>query len=92
MPLTMRQHEADMHQPAFCELLPVRDYLDNVIVRSNGSLVAGYQLAFLIATGMATLAGVTLNGAGLHTITANYLGVSGTFSASSQRSSSPWSS
>jgi len=40
----MRQHEADMHQPAFCELLPVRDYLDNVIVRSNGSLVAGYDL------------------------------------------------
>ena len=44
MPLTMRQHEADMHQPAFCELLPIRDYLDNVIVRSNGALVAGYDL------------------------------------------------
>ena len=33
MPLTMRQHEANLHQPAFCELLPIRDYLDNVIVR-----------------------------------------------------------
>ena len=44
MPLTMRQHEADMHQPALCELLPIRDYLDNVIVRSNGALVAGYDL------------------------------------------------
>ena len=44
MPLTMRQHEADLHQPAFCELLPIRDYLDNVIVRSNGALVAGYDL------------------------------------------------
>ena len=44
MPLTMRQHEANLHQPAFCELLPIRDYLDNVIVRSNGALVAGYDL------------------------------------------------
>ena len=44
MPLTMRQHEASLHQPAFCELLPIRDYLDNVIVRSNGALVAGYDL------------------------------------------------
>src|SRR5215469_2425800 len=31
-------------KPAFCELLPVRDYLDNVIVRSNGAFVAGYEL------------------------------------------------
>ena len=44
MPLTMRQHEANLHQPALCELLPIRDYLDNVIVRSNGALVAGYDL------------------------------------------------
>src|SRR5580700_3388266 len=44
MPLTMRQHEASLHQPAFCELLPIRDYLDNVIVRSSGALVAGYDL------------------------------------------------
>src|SRR4051812_2317013 len=44
MPLTMRQHEANLRQPAFCELLPIRDYLDNVIVRSNGALVAGYDL------------------------------------------------
>src|SRR5919109_1249686 len=44
IPLTMRQHEASLHQPAFCELLPIRDYLDNVIVRSNGALVAGYDL------------------------------------------------
>ena len=44
MPLTIRQHEADMHQPALCELLPIRDYLDNVIVRANGALVAGYDL------------------------------------------------
>ena len=44
MPLTMRQHQASLHQPALCELLPIRDYLDNVIVRSNGALVAGYDL------------------------------------------------
>ena len=44
MPVTMRQHEANLRQPAFCELLPIRDYLDNVIVRSNGALVAGYDL------------------------------------------------
>ena len=44
MPVTVRQHEASLHQPALCELLPIRDYLDNVIVRSNGALVAGYDL------------------------------------------------
>ena len=44
MPLTMRQHEANLQQPALCELLPIRDYLDNVIVRSSGALVAGYDL------------------------------------------------
>ena len=44
MPLTMRQHDANLHQPALCELLPIRDYLDSVLVRSNGALVAGYDL------------------------------------------------
>jgi len=44
MPLTMRQHDANLHQPALCELLPSRDYLDSVLVRANGSLVAGYDL------------------------------------------------
>src|SRR5207302_10902314 len=44
MPLTMRQHDASLHQPALCELLPIRDYLDSVLVRSNGALVAGYDL------------------------------------------------
>ena len=27
-----------------CEQLPVRDYLDNVVVRTNGAFVAGYEL------------------------------------------------
>ncbi len=44
MPLTVRQHEQSLINPAVCEQLPVRDYLDNVVVRTNGSLVAGYEL------------------------------------------------
>ena len=48
MPLTMRQHETNLHQPALCELLPIRDYLDNLIVRSNGALVAGYDLGGIL--------------------------------------------
>jgi TraG P-loop domain len=43
MPLTRRQWEESLRQPAFCELLSIRDYLDNVMVRTNGSLVAGYE-------------------------------------------------
>ena len=43
MPLTVRQWEESLRQPAFCELLPIRDYLDNVLVRTNGSFVAGYE-------------------------------------------------
>ena len=43
MPLTVRQWEESLRQPALCELLPVRDYLDNCIVRTNGSFVAGYE-------------------------------------------------
>jgi hypothetical protein len=43
MPLTARQWEESLRQPALCELLPIRDYLDNVMVRTNGSFVAGYQ-------------------------------------------------
>lgn len=44
MPLTLEQHEKKLHDPALCELLPVRDYLDNVVVRTNGAFVAGYEL------------------------------------------------
>jgi hypothetical protein len=49
MPLTINQWEESLRQPAFCELLPIRDYLDNVMVRTNGSFVAGYE-----ATGLNT--------------------------------------
>lgn len=44
MPLTLQQHERKLDDPAMCEQLPVRDYLDNVVVRTNGSFVAGYEL------------------------------------------------
>jgi type IV secretory pathway VirB4 component len=44
MPMTMQQYEVTLHKPAFCELLPVRDFLDNVMVREDGAFVAGYEL------------------------------------------------
>lgn len=44
-PMTMRQHRAMLDQPAMCKLLPVRDFLDNVMVRTSGALVAGYELS-----------------------------------------------
>jgi hypothetical protein len=44
MPVTQEQHERKLEDPALCEQLPVRDYLDNVAVRSNGAFVAGYEL------------------------------------------------
>jgi type IV secretory pathway VirB4 component len=44
MPVTVEQHEKSLENPALCEQLPVRDYLDNVMVRTNGALVAGYEV------------------------------------------------
>ena len=44
MPMTLEQHERKLHDPALCEQLPVRDYLDNIVVRTNGAFVAGYEL------------------------------------------------
>jgi type IV secretory pathway VirB4 component len=44
MPMTTEQHEATLHMPALCELLPIRDFLDDVMVRTDGSFVAGYEL------------------------------------------------
>src|SRR5712675_2517228 len=40
----MEHRARQLQDPAICELLPVRDYLDNVMVRIDGSLVAGYEL------------------------------------------------
>ena len=45
MPTTIERHEKSLHQPAFCELLPVRDILHDVIVRTTGAFVAGYELS-----------------------------------------------
>jgi hypothetical protein len=44
MPATWGQQEKALDDPALCEQLPVRDYLNNVMVRTNGALVAGYEL------------------------------------------------
>jgi hypothetical protein len=44
MPQTQEQYDKRLEDPALCELLPVRDYLDNVAVRTSGALVAGYEL------------------------------------------------
>jgi type IV secretory pathway VirB4 component len=44
MPVTLRQWEESLRQPALCELLPVRDYLDGCIIRTNGCFVAGYDV------------------------------------------------
>ncbi len=57
MPLTLEQHERKLHDPALCEQLPVRDYLDNVVVRTNGAFVAGYELKGWLRISRATKAG-----------------------------------
>jgi hypothetical protein len=46
MPLTYAEHEKRLKVPAVCELLPLRDLPDgdNIMVRTNGAFVAGYEL------------------------------------------------
>jgi type IV secretory pathway VirB4 component len=44
-PTSSRRHELEMHNPALCEELRVRDILDNVGVMTNGTLVAAYELS-----------------------------------------------
>jgi len=46
MPMTYAEHDKKLKSPAVCELLPLRDLPDgdNVMVRTNGSFVAGYEL------------------------------------------------
>ena len=38
MPLTMEQREKRLDDPPLCEQLPVRDYLDNIMVRTSGAM------------------------------------------------------
>jgi sugar lactone lactonase YvrE len=54
------------------------DTVGSTVVTLNGG-----SAVTLNGAGMAILSGVTLSGAGAHTITANYVGVSGSFEASS---------
>ena len=51
MPLTHEQQEKKLKSPAVCELLPLRDLPagDNVMVRTNGAFVAGYELRGILA-------------------------------------------
>src|SRR5216684_1640179 len=51
MPLTHAEHEKRLKVPAVCELLPLRDLPDgdNVMVRTNGAFVAGYELKGILA-------------------------------------------
>lgn len=44
MPKTRAQHKRSLENPALCELLPFRDALDNVIVRTDGCYVAGFRM------------------------------------------------
>jgi hypothetical protein len=44
VPVTLEQYERKLQDPALCEQIPVRDYLDNILVRTNGAFVAGYEL------------------------------------------------
>ena len=44
MPKTRAQHKRSLENPALCELLPIRDALDNVIVRTDGCYVAGFRM------------------------------------------------
>ena len=46
MPVTQAEHDRRLKVPAVCELLPLRDLPlgDNIMVRTNGAFVAGYEL------------------------------------------------
>src|SRR5262245_8436496 len=40
-----RQYERNLHNPALCEELRIRDILDDVGLMTNGTFVAAYQLS-----------------------------------------------
>jgi type IV secretory pathway VirB4 component len=46
MPVTQAERDKNLRVPAVCELLPLRDLPmgDNIMVRTNGAFVAGYEL------------------------------------------------
>ncbi|MGH9607976.1 MAG: VirB4 family type IV secretion system protein [Terracidiphilus sp.] len=45
MPKTKQEHERSLEDPAVCELLKIRDFLDRVMVRTDGCYVAGFRVA-----------------------------------------------
>ena len=51
MPTTYAEHEKKLKASAVCELLPLRDLPDgdNVMIRTNGAFVAGYELRGVLA-------------------------------------------
>src|ERR1700739_2343740 len=51
MPMTYAEHEKRQKVPAVCELLPLRDLprRDNLMVRTNGAFVAGYELRGILS-------------------------------------------
>src|ERR1700731_4982109 len=51
MPVTQAEHDRRLKAPAVCELLPLRDLPlgDNIMVRTNGAFVAGYELRGILA-------------------------------------------
>ena len=44
MPRTMDQQARSLDDPAVCELLKIRDFLDGVMVRTDGCYVAGFRV------------------------------------------------
>jgi type IV secretory pathway VirB4 component len=40
-----KQHELELHNPALCEELRIRDILDSVVVMTSGAFVAAYELS-----------------------------------------------
>jgi len=44
LPKTTEERLKEITRPALCDLLPVRDFLDDVMIRSDGSYVAGFHL------------------------------------------------
>ena len=44
-PTSSRQHEFEMHNPALCQQLRVREILDKVAVMTSGAFVAAYELS-----------------------------------------------
>jgi hypothetical protein len=44
LPKTTEERLKEITRPAVCDLLPVRDFLDDVMIRADGSYVAGFHL------------------------------------------------